>query len=84
VRLASFLLEHRDHQVHGPIPLDYHRYFEWREKTHRLEFDSRGFRYELTPPVPVEVTRGRIMGKTINPPPPRKLTPQLRARYANP
>jgi hypothetical protein len=84
VRLADFLLKHRKHEVRGPITVGYTRRFEWRERIKKLEFDSRGYRYELTPPVPVEVTRGRIMGQAMQPLYPQKLTERLRARYANP
>ncbi|HZO12447.1 MAG TPA: L,D-transpeptidase [Polyangiaceae bacterium] len=84
LRLSAFLLEHRHHQVRGSIPVGYSRYFEWRGKNKKLEFESRGFRYELTPPVPVEVTRGRVMGQAMAPLYPQKLTAELRERYANP
>jgi hypothetical protein len=81
VRLSGFLLSHRNHEVRGPIQLGYARTFEFRKQTKRMEFDSRGFRYELTPPLPVEVLAGRVMGNARGPLDPRPLTEQLEDRY---
>ncbi len=70
VRMTSFLIRHRRHVVHGRIPALYRR--EIRPEAEEgveppepvtLEIDTRGFRYELTPPVPVEVREGRIRGR---------------------
>jgi len=68
VRLGSFLLRHRRHKLHGSEPLNFIRNFAWRGKRQKLEFATRGHRYELEPPVRVEVTRGRIMGAYSRPP----------------
>ncbi len=81
VRMAGFLLAHREHEVRGPIPLGVSRVIRFRGKTHRLVFDSRGFRYELTPPLEVEVLRGRIFGKTSRPGVPHPLTRPMLERY---
>jgi hypothetical protein len=43
LRLAGFLLRHRDHVRHGII-------------------QQRGYRFELTPPVPVDVLEGEVHG----------------------
>jgi hypothetical protein len=81
VRLTSFFLAHRNHQVRGPIELDFHRTLYYRRNRTNLHFDSRGYRYELTPPIEVEVLRGRIMGNHARPPAPRGLTRKLLKRY---
>jgi hypothetical protein len=68
VRLGSFLLRHRDHVVEGDQKAYYrrivrsHGVFEAKVKT-------RGYLYELTPPVQVEVTAGRIRSARKRPPP---------------
>jgi len=67
VRLAGFLLKHRRNKLRGPIELNYTRSFSWYRKAIRLHFDSRGYRFELTPPVPVEVLKGHILGKQTKP-----------------
>ena len=67
VRLFSFVLLHRDYIRHGQTALSYRRNFEYKEKKHHLALDTRGYRYELTPPLPIEVTEGRIRGKRRTP-----------------
>ena len=81
VRLASFLLAHRPHVRHGSDELGYGRRFNWEGKPMQLSFDSRGYRYELDPPVPVEVLRGRVMGKEASAPAPRPLPEPLAKRF---
>ncbi len=63
VRLAEFLLRHRRHVRRGAEPFPFGRTFALAGKRIELDFGSRGYRYELTPPVPVEVLPGRILGK---------------------
>lgn len=67
IRLAEFLLAHRKSVRRGPIEVGYGRSFAWEGKPMKLAFDSRGYRFELDPPVPVEVLRGRVMGKHAGP-----------------
>lgn len=67
VRLGSFLLRHRDHKRVGSTPLNYVRSFVWRGERKRLDFETRGHRFELTPPVAVDVTRGEIKGQYTRP-----------------
>jgi hypothetical protein len=55
VRLASFLLAHRRSVRHGPIVAHYRRTVEWHGDRGVLRADSRGYLFELTPPVPVRV-----------------------------
>jgi len=81
VRLSGYLLAHRNHEVRGAIPLHFSRSIYWRNRRHRLTFESRGFRYELTPPVEVNVLRGRIFGRSSRPLAPRGLTRPMLKRY---
>lgn len=66
VRLGAFLLAHRTHVRHGPIDVRYARDVIAGEgagaRTVPVRIDQRGVRFELTPPVPVEVREGRIRG----------------------
>lgn len=99
VRLASFLLSHRNHTRVGRINASYERqitiYAENEgsdveqellqngalgilapnsinvepeiEARLDLEIDTRGYQFELTPPVPVTVTRGNVRGPRDTP-----------------
>ncbi len=62
VRLASCLLKHRRHERRGTIAFDLRRNYVWRGRSFPVHFDNRGYRYELTPPIEVNVTRGQIVG----------------------
>ncbi len=75
VRLADFLLRHRKHTVRGQQAVDYQRTVtaEKTGQTFEANVDSRGFLYELTPPVPVIVTPGNI--KTPRKTPPKNAAP---------
>jgi hypothetical protein len=84
VRLASFLLRHRPHVRHGRIATALERELVHEGQTLRLEIDNRGYLFELTPPVPVEVLRGRIRGEAQRPlqgffPLPEELAARARA-----
>jgi len=68
VRLGTFLLRHRTHAVRGQQPEFYRRTIHAMGKTYNARIDTRGFRYELTPPVPVEVLRGNIRSERKVPP----------------
>ncbi len=81
VRLTSFLIAHRNHVVRGPIELDFYRTLYFRRTRTNLHFESRGYRYELTPPIEVDVLRGRVMGRHTGPPLPRGLPAKLLRRY---
>lgn len=63
IRMSSFLLRHREHTRHGSIRIRYHR----RVRGHRFSITSRGYRYELTPPVEVNVLEGNIRGGVDEP-----------------
>jgi hypothetical protein len=68
VRLGSFLLAHRRHIDTGELPARYVREFGYQGRSYRLRIESRGHRYELTPPVPVNVLPGTIHGSVRRPP----------------
>ncbi len=42
----------------------YHRTLEYKEQTVEVDVESRGYLYELEPPVPVRVLQGNIVGST--------------------
>ncbi|MGE5180432.1 MAG: hypothetical protein ACM31C_00135 [Acidobacteriota bacterium] len=72
VRLGDFLLRHRDHVVRGEQLLGpteaYRRVVFHNDEVFKAKIDTRGFLYELTPPVPVTVLKGRIMSRRKVPP----------------
>jgi len=72
VRLGDFLLRHREHVVRGEQLLSREDRFDrivfHDDQSFRARIDTRGFLYELTPPVPVNVLRGRIISKRQIPP----------------
>ena len=68
VRLGSFLLAHREHVVRGPLEARYTRRVQHHGSAGLLELRTRGYRFELTPPVRVEVLEGRIRGGVRRPP----------------
>ncbi|HUS32844.1 MAG TPA: peptidoglycan-binding protein [Kofleriaceae bacterium] len=67
IRLGGFLLDHRNHEVKGEQPEHYRRVVNAGGKF-TAKIDTRGFMYELTPPVHVEVLPGNIRS-------PRKVPP---------
>jgi hypothetical protein len=62
LRLAGFLVRHRVHVRHGLAPEDYVRRLEYKGQEVALESDNKGYRFELTPPVPVTVLDGDVRG----------------------
>lgn len=80
VRLGDFLLRHRDHVVRGEqlLPREdrYKRIVFHNDEAFKAEVNTRGFLYELTPPVPVTVNRGNIVSH-------RKVPPALSAPASN-
>ena len=79
VRLAGFLLSHRTHHRRGSIPVDYNREVVVEDQTIDIEIRSRGYLYELDPPVPVNVLEGNILGTHDEP-----ITRFLNVRYPEP
>ncbi len=67
VRFAGFLLRHRPHVRHGSLRVRYRRRVVTRGGPLTFELRSRGYRYELTPPIPVNVLEGRVKGRVRRP-----------------
>jgi hypothetical protein len=67
VRLGSFLLRHRNHTARGQKPEHYRRTVR-AMGTFTAKIDTKGYLYELTPPVPVEVLKGNIRSVRKIPP----------------
>jgi hypothetical protein len=68
VRLADFLLRHRAHVVRGEQPELYKRIVFYKNEKYTADIKTRGFLYELTPPVPVNVLPGNIRSDRKVPP----------------
>ncbi len=67
VRLFSFVLAHRRFVRKGQSKLAYDARFEHLGEEFQMDLRTRGYYYELTPPVPVNVLEGRIRGKVDKP-----------------
>ncbi|MFT3693537.1 MAG: peptidoglycan-binding domain-containing protein [Kofleriaceae bacterium] len=74
VRLGDFLLRHRNHVVKGEKTDEhYRRFVRHNNEVFKASIDTRGFAYELTPPVAVNVLQGNIL--STRKVPPRALAP---------
>jgi hypothetical protein len=67
VRVFTFVLQHHRARTLGPISLGFRRAFWWKGEVFEMRLPSKGFYYELDPPLPVEVLEGRIMGEKQKP-----------------
>lgn len=67
VRMFSFVLLHRDYQRLGQQSVGVGRYIQHEERSFHMKISTRGYKYELVEPIPVEVTRGRIKGRRRSP-----------------
>ena len=67
VRLSDFLLAHREHIVKGEVPEHYRRIVR-HKGTFVAKITTRGFGYEMTPPIPVNVKAGNIKSSRKVPP----------------
>ncbi len=67
VRLFSFVLGHRPFVRKGQSHLRVPRRFEHRGEEFQLDIWTRGYKYEMTPPVPVNVLEGNVQGKKQSP-----------------
>lgn len=67
VRLFNFVLHHRTFQRVGNLPLHLKRQFTVDKQSFSYEIKSRGYAYELTRPIPVNVTEGRLVGLVKQP-----------------
>ncbi len=70
LRLGGFLLEHRTHVRHGDVRTSFARTVRYRGRF-PFRITTRGYRVELTPPVPIEVLPGTIRSARKTPPPVR-------------
>ncbi len=67
IRLYSFILRHRHMKVAGDQPMGFTRQFLWKNTVYEMRIPSRGYLYEMDPPVPVNVLEGNIMGDQKKP-----------------
>jgi hypothetical protein len=62
LRLASFLIKHHANTRDGLVPEDYERHLTYKGQDVALESESKGYRFKMTPPVPVKVLSGDVHG----------------------
>ncbi|MGH7899943.1 MAG: hypothetical protein ACREQQ_18445 [Candidatus Binatia bacterium] len=68
VRLFDFVLKHRKFRRLGDQRLtDFKRKFKHDGRRYSYELTTRGYSYELRPPVPITVHEGRILGRFQEP-----------------
>jgi hypothetical protein len=67
LRLSGFLLQHRDYVTRGKLAAGYHRTLEYSGQSVEVDVPTRGYRYELDPPVVVKVLEGHIAGGAHKP-----------------
>lgn len=68
IRLYSFILRHRPMRVLGDQGMGFARQFLAGDDVFEVRLPSRGFSYQLDPPLPVLVLEGEIKGNTKTPP----------------
>jgi hypothetical protein len=62
LRLAAFLVKHHEHVREGLVREDYVRKMNYKGQEVALESDFKGYRFKLTPPIPVTVLEGDVKG----------------------
>jgi hypothetical protein len=62
LRLAGFLVRHHASIRQGLVPEDYVRHLEYKGQQVDLKDDNKGYRFQLTPPIPVTVLDGDVRG----------------------
>jgi hypothetical protein len=67
IRLYSFILQHRTKRVAGDSPMGFARQFLWKDSAYEMRIPSRGYIYQLEPPLPVTVLEGEIKGNAKSP-----------------
>ena len=72
-RSQDFLLHHREHVVRGEQPTHYRRVVTHNGEVFAADLTTRGFLYEMTPPVPINVLAGQI--RSVRKVPPREAAP---------
>jgi hypothetical protein len=65
--MFDFILRRRVFERVGNQPINLHKRFTYEDKQYEFQLDTRGYYYELKPPIPVTVNEGRIMGKLKRP-----------------
>jgi hypothetical protein len=63
VRLFSFVLGHRKAKVLGPMALGFRRTFYWEGEVYDMRLPTRGFYFQLEPPLPIETLKGNDQGQ---------------------
>jgi len=61
IRLGAFVLAHTENVRQGPIAQRYARTLHWKDHTLKLRAETRGYRYEIVRPIPVDVLPGRVV-----------------------
>ena len=67
VRVFSFVLGHRKVKVLGSMALGFRRTFYFEGEVYDMRLPTRGFYFELDPPLPIETLKGKIKGKLKQP-----------------
>jgi hypothetical protein len=67
IRMYSFILRHRTMRVVGDQPMGFNRQFLWKDTVYEMRIPSRGYIYQLDPPLPVNVLEGEIKGEQKKP-----------------
>ena len=65
--MFSFVLAHRKNKVVEPVALGFRRTFYLEGEVFDMRLPTRGFYFELTPPLPIETLKGNIKGKLQSP-----------------
>ena len=55
-------MKHRENVRDGLVPEDYVRKLEYQGQQVAMESEAKGYRFKLTPPVPVNVLDGDVKG----------------------
>ncbi len=77
IRLGSFVLAHSVSERRGLLEARYRRVIHWKGRAFKLRAESRGYRYELIPPIPVDVLPGRTVRSKPTPVIPDGPTPAV-------
>jgi len=67
VRLFSNLLKRRAYVRKGQLMTEWRHIFGYGGKTHVVDLNTKGYYFELTPPIPIMVTRASILGNVKSP-----------------
>jgi hypothetical protein len=62
LRLSAFLIKHHENVRDGLVPEDYSRKLTYKGQEVALESESKGYRFKMTPPIPVNVLEGDVKG----------------------